>query len=216
MMFSDLGFKRILDVGANQGLWSRAAAKLFPEATFQLVEANPGCEAFLKCNVSGTEDSVTLCEDRTNPSEKFPYVIALVGAEPKLHMPFYTLGPTATGASVYRETATGLYDHCKPIFLPQTTLDLLFPDDAFDLIKLDTQGSEIDILRGAERLRTKADAIRTEVSVDAYNMCAPLKPEVIDYMLSIGFPHWYVLDELRFGAQLIQQDILFVREKLRD
>ena len=38
MMFSDLKFKRILDVGANQGLWSRAAAKLFPEATFQLVK----------------------------------------------------------------------------------------------------------------------------------------------------------------------------------
>ncbi len=92
------------------------------------------------------------------------------------------------------------------------TLDSLFESkDDFDLIKLDTQGSELDIISGGIRLCSKAKGILLEVSLTQYNENAPLYDEVIKFMDNFGFKKAEILDE--FIHPLVhQQDILFIKK----
>ncbi len=91
--------------------------------------------------------------------------------------------------------------------------DLFESDSEFDLIKIDTQGSELDIIEGGLNLCNKAKGILLEVSLTQYNENAPLYDEVIDYMTSHGFIKTEILDEARNHGSY-QQDILFINEKL--
>ena len=88
-------------------------------------------------------------------------------------------------------------------------------DKKFDLIKIDTQGSELDILRGGTNFYTCAKGIILEVSLIEYNKNAPLEKEVIDYMDSINFKPAEVLKDHYFSdGVLIQKDILFLNKDL--
>ena len=94
-------------------------------------------------------------------------------------------------------------------------LDNLFENDAvFDIIKVDTQGSEIDILKGGKDLVSKAQAIILEVSFIEYNEGAPTAEETIDYMNEIGFEERMSLGEHYDGETIVQKDLLFTSKEL--
>ena len=121
--------------------------------------------------------------------------------------------PTGTGNSFYREL-THFYsdDQLDIVNEKGIMLDDLFEEGSeFDLIKIDTQGSELDIITGGIALCKKAKGILLEVSLTQYNEGAPLYGEVVQFMKGIDFTPVEVLDESRnHGAY--QQDILFINE----
>ena len=94
---------------------------------------------------------------------------------------------------------------------------------SFDLIKIDTQGSELDIIRGGLSTVQKSSYIIMEVSILQYNEGAPLFDEVIEYMSSIGFTNHEIIgeniwmdedtDNLKKG-DLFQVDVIFSRGDL--
>jgi len=91
----------------------------------------------------------------------------------------------------------------------------LFEEDSeFDLIKIDTQGSELDIIEGGKNLCLKAKGILLEVSLTQYNENSPLYAEVMRYMSEFGFTS---VEEIGYGhhpltGELIQKDILFIKK----
>jgi FkbM family methyltransferase len=186
---------RILDIGANIGQFYQEARQSFPEAFIFSIEASPDCEAPLK----------QLTDN---------YYIGLL-AKDNSEYDFYSRkdAPTGTGNSIYREL-THFYSDDKLDILKQTgiKLDDLFEEDSeFDLIKIDTQGSELDIISGGLNLCKKAKGILLEVSLTQYNEGAPLYDEVISFMKNLGFRKEAILDEARnHGSH--QQDILFINE----
>tara|TARA_R110000868_G_scaffold277515_2_gene537292 strand:+ start:433 stop:1035 length:603 start_codon:yes stop_codon:yes gene_type:complete len=186
---------RILDIGANIGQFHKLAQSIYPEAFIFSIEASPECEQSLK--------EITL-----------NYYIGLL-AKDNSQYDFYSRkdAPTGTGNSIYREL-THFYSDDKLEILKQTgvKLDDLFEEDSeFDLIKIDTQGSELDIISGGLTLCKKAKGILLEVSLTQYNEGAPLYDEVISFMKNLGFREEVILDEARnHGAH--QQDILFINE----
>lgn len=186
---------RILDIGANIGQFHKLAQNTYPEAYIFSIEASPECEQSLK-------------EITTN------YYIGLL-AKDNSEYDFYSRkdAPTGTGNSIYREL-THFYSDDKLEILKQTgiKLDDLFEEDSeFDLIKIDTQGSELDIISGGPNLCKKAKGILLEVSLTQYNEGAPLYEEVVSFMQNLGFKAVAILDEARnHGAH--QQDILFINE----
>jgi len=186
---------RILDIGANIGQFHQLAKETFPEAYIFSIEASPDCEASLKQITDN-------------------YYIGLL-AKDNSQYNFYSRkdAPTGTGNSIYREL-THFYSDDKLEILKQTgvKLDDLFEEDSeFDLIKIDTQGSELDIISGGLNLCKKAKGILLEVSLTQYNEGAPLHQEVISFMKDLGFTSKIILDEARnHGAH--QQDILFINE----
>lgn len=186
---------RILDIGANIGQFHKLAQSTYPEAFIFSIEASPECEQSLK-------------EITSN------YYIGLL-AKDNSEYNFFSRkdAPTGTGNSIYREL-THFYSDDKLEILKQTgiKLDDLFEEDSeFDLIKIDTQGSELDIISGGLNLCKKAKGILLEVSLTQYNEGAPLYDEVISFMQNLGFKAVAILDEARnHGAH--QQDILFINE----
>jgi len=84
-----------------------------------------------------------------------------------------------------------------------------------DFIKLDTQGSELDILRGAPRCLAHARGLQIECSVQQYNEGTPLLPDVLAFGQAAGF-RVYDIAQFHFDArkELSQLDMLFVRSEL--
>lgn len=202
MRLRALGFqpRTIADIGAYKGHWTEAALRVHAlrHSRVLMLEAQtdriPDLEA-VKQAFPGTVD----------------YRIALLGREAKEAVPFHLL---ETGSSVYKENThfEGVVTH-----IPMTTLADVAAEagfSGFDLIKMDVQGSEIDILSGSPEMVRKAEVIILEASLVNYNEGAPQFSEVVSFMDSIGFVVFDVLDMLRRGDRrmLYQCDLVFVRK----
>lgn len=184
---------RILDIGANIGQFHFQARREYPGSYIFSIEAAAECEESLKQLTT-------------------EYAIVLL-AKDNSEYNFYSrkTDPTCTGNSIYREL-TQFYsdDQLQIIKQKGIKLDDLFTEDTkFDLIKIDTQGSELDIILGGEQLVSKAKGVLLEVSLTQYNEGAPLYQEVIDFMEERGFTPVAILDEA-FNHGSHQQDILFL------
>lgn len=82
------------------------------------------------------------------------------------------------------------------------------------LLKLDVQGYEINVLKGAKRLLQDVEVMLLETSVLQYNKGSPLTGEVLTYLESIGFQVLDVL-ELHHGGpsnMLLQIDFAFIKK----
>ena len=187
---------RILDIGANIGQFHQIAKNSFPESYIFSIEASKECELYLK--------QIT---DQ--------YLIAML-AKDNSEYDFYSIKNNSinTGNSIYRElTQHYSDDQIKIIKQYGIKLDDIFTEDTeFDLIKIDTQGSELDIITGGINLCGKAKGILLEVSLTQYNENAPLYDEVIQFMGGFGFKIGDILDENNIPGVVSQQDILFIKK----
>lgn len=188
---------RILDIGANIGQFHLLCKQYFPTSYIFSIEASNECEQYLK--------QIT---DQ--------YYIGLL-AKDELDYKFYSLknNPINTGNSIYKELTEYYSDSNLEIINKKgIKLDNLFElKSEFDLIKIDTQGSELDIISGGIQLCNKAKGILLEVSLTQYNENSPLYNEVIEFMESLNFKKIEILDEA-YNHGSHQQDILFINEKL--
>jgi len=187
---------RILDIGANVGQFHQIAKNIFPKSYIFSIEASKECENYLK----------QLTDN---------YYIGML-AKNNDEYNFYSRknDPTSTGNSIYKEL-TKFYsdDQLNIIKQKGIKLDDLFKDNSeFDLIKIDTQGSELDIIEGGKDLCSKAKGILLEVSLTKYNEDAPLYDEVIRFMDNFGFKIAEILDENIVPEIVSQQDILFIKK----
>ena len=188
---------RILDIGANVGQFYQIAKQTFPDSFIFSIEASKECEPYLK----------QLTDN---------YYIGLLAKDTSEYNFYSRKGDTTcTGNSIYREL-THFYsdDQLEIIKQKGIKLDDLFElDSEFDLIKIDTQGSELDIITGGINLCKKAKGILLEVSLTQYNEGAPLHEEVIQFMSNFDFIKTEILDEARNNGSH-QQDILFINKNL--
>ena len=192
----------ILDIGAHSGQFRCWAKRVWPDLPIWMIEANPLHERTL-------ENLIRFSNDQ--------YLIASMGDEER-EVTFYTRSdkPHTEGNSYYKEH--NYWDIPQLVQETKVTLqklDNLFENDAvFDIIKVDTQGSEIDILKGGKDLVSKAQAIILEVSFIEYNEGAPTAEETIDYMNEIGFEERMSLGEHYDGETIVQKDLLFTNKEL--
>jgi FkbM family methyltransferase len=191
--------KSILDIGCNTGQFYREIKQIFPDAYYYLIDGNDQCEEAIKdLNVD--------------------YSIALLSDSIK-SVDFYIRKsePTCTGNSIYREN-TSFYDDDQILIKKRTTttLEHLLTDKTFDLIKIDVQGSEMDIINGAIEIIKQASGIILEVSLVEYNQGAPLKSTVIEFMNNLNFKQTEIIGHINhpISHEPIQEDILFINKKL--
>ena len=192
----------VLDVGSNTGEWSKECKRIWPNCQTYMVEANPACEPYLV-------------------ESGFPYQLACLSDSEK-EVTFYQrkCGGPSTGDSYLREI-TPWYDDENLVQTKMwtTTLDEIFKFRSilFDFCKLDSQGSELDILRGGVKTISECKFIQMEVAVAGakpYNLGAPTHAEVMSYMGSIGFKPVMELESIVHPLERyeIQKDWLFARE----
>ena len=192
----------ILDIGAHSGQFYGWVKRVWPNSFIWMVEANPLHERTLENLIRFSDDA---------------YLIAALGDEER-EVTFYTRSdkPHTEGNSYYKEN--NYWDIPQLVQESKMTLqklDNLFEDDSvFDIIKVDTQGSEIDILKGGKDLVSKAQAIILEVSFIPYNDGAPDSQETIEYMNEIGFEERMSVGEHYDGDTIVQKDLLFTNKEL--
>ena len=196
----------ILDIGAHSGQFYSWAKYEWPDSVIWMVESNEIHESTLKNLTSGKNDE---------------YLIAALGDEER-EVTFYTRKdkPHTEGNSYYKEA--NYWDIPQLVLESKRTLqtlDDIFTDDTkFELIKIDTQGSELDILKGGQNLVSKSSVVILEVSYVEYNLGSPLAEDVISYMKSINFDIYIEIgehysNEPQWKDVTVQKDLLFYRQE---
>lgn len=193
-----LKINTVYDIGACQGDWSKEIKPHIPGADFFLFEANPAYDQILL-------------------QTGFPYLCGKALSNPgREKVDFYN--GTNTGDSYYKEN-TVWYENQTAIQLPCTTIDELIAKFALppaNFIKLDTQGSELDILAGAAGIINSVDLVLTECPIISYNKGAPNINDYLEYFKSNNFIPVGMIEEHVIEATLVQLDILFMRKETKD
>jgi FkbM family methyltransferase len=194
----------IIDVGANDGDWSRLVRSTFPQAKLFMLEATPNKEEVLQ----------NVATDVGNAGFK----IAVMSDTPGQTVSFYQGGNT--GNSMFKEN-TIHYTNDKPVERITSTLDeeieLSFVKiEEVDIIKLDVQGAELVVLKGATKALSHATFVQFETGPIAYNAGGACFFDVDELLREHGF-FWYDIGDLFYHEEafktpsLGQLDVLYVK-----
>jgi FkbM family methyltransferase len=182
----------IYDIGANTGSWTREVKTVFPTARVEQFEANldhrrPGVHMVV---LGDTERETSFYKSRTDTEN--------------------------TGASIYREATTHFAEGAYTVESRQMIpLDTYLEREGLpppDFLKLDVQGAELDILRGATTALRTVTCILLEVSLHRWNAGAPMIEDVVRWMDEAGFCMIDIIDTHFCANYLIQIDCLFARK----
>ena len=196
LMLRQNGFypKRILDIGASVCQTADVMHDVWRVADIVLFEGNKECEPLYK-----TKD--------------YTYHIKLLGKENGIAKFYKTKwSPICSGNSIYKENSS-TYNEENLIIeeLPIYKLDDCV-NGVFDLIKIDTQGSELDIIEGGINTFKNAKAVITEVSFNNYNEGGCTKEQILKKMFDLGFDYIMPVETVvNKDNELIAESLLFVK-----
>ncbi len=198
----DLEFKPkvCIDVGACQGEWSSEIRQIFPKTYIMGVDANDwnGNGKFPNTNVGEVE------------------VLSNKEGE---EVTFYKKnGGYCTGDSLFRENT---YHYSDEFLIKEkritTTLKSLCKKHnikKIDLLKIDTQGSEIIIMEGMGDMLNSVDYIELECSIIEWNINGCKIGDVIEFLR----PQFEIYEIAEFhrlnNIELIQVDLIFKNKYL--
>lgn len=192
----EIEIKNVYDIGACAGHWTHAMKNgpLF-DSKFFMFEGNP------------------IYKDVLQTYNEFSYV-GILSSPDTNEVEFYN--GNDTGDSYYKET-TAHYENRTPIKLPARTLQSVVEEYSLpqpDFIKIDTQGSELDIFQGSRDLVGKTNFVYMECPVIEYNKGAPKITQYLEYMKGFRFIPHDIFEIHRAEGVLLQIDIMFIHEKM--
>jgi FkbM family methyltransferase len=186
--------RTVVDVGAFEGDWSRLAREIWPQSRILMFEPNVQKQARVSV-VANSLGASLFCE--------------LLGADDGAPVSFNVM---ESGSSVLGERSPldRTVENRKLRRIDTVIEELESPV----FVKIDTQGYELEVLKGAQRILPKVDAILLEVAIIEINQGAPLLDEVVAFLKLLGFVTYDILEFHRrpLDGALNQIDILFVRE----
>lgn len=193
--------KHILDVGAHSSEWIRNAIIHFPGSTAYLIEPLEEMENNLK----------KFCLEF--PGSKY----FLNGAGEKEDILYLSLNDTLEGANFLIAENKNLQIRNVQRKVKIITIDTLIENGEIEipeLVKLDVQGFELNVLRGANELFGKTEVFILEVSLFEFMKGIPTFSEVISFMAERGYEVYDFSGFLRrpYDGALGQMDICFVKK----
>lgn len=189
--------KRILDIGSNIGQTADIMRYIWPNSELILIEGNEECcrELYVK---------------------NYTVLPILVGKE-NSEVTFYktTFHPKCSGNSIYKENSksyegSNLITEVKKIY----KLDDVVRNQ-FDLIKIDTQGSELDIINGGLRTFSNAKVLIVEVSIKEVNVGGCTKDQILSTLNLLEYDYiqpFEVIFEHENNQNIIQENLLFIHK----
>ena len=186
--------RRILDIGASVCQTADVFRQFWPASDIMLIEGNSDCEQIYKL-------------------KKYNYQIKLLG-KTNTTTTFYKTkwSPICTGNSIYKEV-NPLYEG---EYLITETLPVHKLDDVvtgtYDLIKIDTQGSELDIIRGGINTFSKDKVVVCEVALIDINVGGCKKEDVMNVLTKeLKFDYIRCIESVTDGQQITYENLLFIK-----
>ena len=171
--------KVIFDIGACVLHWTHEAQEIWPDAKYCIFEAMDSAE-FLY-NEDGLESHMGVLSNEDDKEIGFYQNDFHPGGNS-----YYIENPDILNAINYPIKFT----EANKRLVKTTTLDTAVKRKNFpapDLLKIDVQGAEYDVLRGAIETLKSVKHVILELQVIEYNKGAPLRDFVIEYMDQQGF-----------------------------
>jgi FkbM family methyltransferase len=191
----EVEIKTVYDIGAHRGDFSNFLSKTSLKGKdFYLFEANEKNEKYLN-------------------KFDFKYFIDVL-SDRKKEVKFYS--KSLGGDSYFREQ-TDIYDDFDAKTKITNTLDNIVEQNNLpfpNFIKIDTQGSEIDILKGAKKVISNCKLIYLECPIIEYNLGSPNLDQYIKYLDSIDFIPYDICEVHYIDKMLVQIDILFIKKSI--
>lgn len=201
---SAAGFRpeKILDVGASDGKFADEAWQVWPEAQIHCFEPEPEYVATL-LRRAASDPRLRVCG-------------ALVGASVQREQIYYHL---MGGSTVYQENTDRPESPTKTCGPPRSarmvTLDDYSDEQRIrpEFLKIDVQGYELEVLKGAVRVLESVEVILTEVNHTELFKGVPLAAELIGWIAARGFALHDICHFIRRPRDgvLWQSDMIFVR-----
>ena len=192
-----LGFQphSIIDIGAASGEWTKELISIYPNANYLMVEP-------LEENRSNLR---LLCSNNTNILF-WNGIVSSFNGESKFNV---HRDQSSIFSSEFKGTTT---------LVKVKTLDSLLSEiniSNVDAIKIDVQGAELEVLKGAEKSISLCKVIQMEVSFRKIYENAPCAHELIKYMADKGFRIFDIADTFKRKEDraLLQADIFFVSDE---
>ncbi len=189
-----------VDVGASFGTFTTAFRRIFPESDVVMIEPLAECRGHLEALASAAPVV------RLVP-------LAAAGAPGPLTINVHA---DLVGSSLYLE-AEETDVNGVPRQVEATTLDALAAGAPLRppvLLKIDVQGAELDVLRGAERVLGATEVVLLEASFFRTFRGGPLFHQVVEHLAARGFVVYDVagLQYRPLDGALSQVDLAFVRD----
>ena len=163
--------KLVVDVGASNGEFYNECRKIFTDAEYMLFEARKYEETSIAETIADIEPKPELIYD------------TLLGTNIGKIVKFFNMN---AGSSIYEEnTKFPRTVEKKRMRALEEFLIGRMKKPAF--LKIDTQGSELDILESLFGLQYYFEVIQLEVALLEYNKKAPTVADIHNFMDSIGF-----------------------------
>lgn len=188
----------ILDIGAHHGNWTNSMKSIYGDSKYHLFEAIDYFELERFRHDNAVNVYNILLNDKIEEVD------------------WYQM--KNTGDSFFREK-TYHFTNCE--IIKRKTIDLntyLLEDPILQeskniFIKIDCQGAEIPILKGATSILEKTDFIILEMPLfGQYNEGVPHFLEHIEYMNSIGFIIFDIIENHYINDFNMQVDVLFINK----
>ena len=185
-----------MDIGAYEGYWTLDLLEVFPSARVMMVDAQKNKATFLekiKKQYPATEYCISL--------------LSAVDGEERYFC------ENETDSHISNAPVQDL-----PCYVMQTrNLDSLLKETGFplpDLLKLDVQGHEIEVLKGASAALSHAEICLLEVTLFDMGNSSPLFLDVLNFMENKGFQVYDISQFMRrpFDKTLYQVDMFFVKK----
>jgi len=188
----------ILDIGAYHGNWTNSMKQIYQDSKYYLFEAID----YKELNIFKNDNNVEVFNIILNDSIKEVIWFQMKN----------------TGDSFFKEKSKN-FKNCENI--KRETIDLntcilsnnILQDSKNILIKIDCQGSEINILKGATLILPKTDFIILEIPLfGQYNEGVSTFLEHIEFMNTINFVIYDIIDNHYINNFNMQVDILFINK----
>jgi FkbM family methyltransferase len=185
----------VLDIGAEKGSWTKNMLSIFPESEYILFEAI---------------DYAELNEFRGKNFKVFNDLLF----DKEIEVDWYEM--RNTGDSIFKERGNA-FKNCVPVKRKTNVLNNILKEYNIIenkkniLIKIDCQGAELPIIKGATDILIKTDFIILEMPLfGQYNEGVPTFLEHIQYMDSIGFIPYDIAESHIVNGFNRQVDMIFI------
>jgi FkbM family methyltransferase len=194
--------KTVLDIGANAGQFAYYMRHIDPTLKITCVEPNPYC--------------ISKLNKMKNRDEIFEiYNIGLGDKKEILNLLVPSNKTKSKGGSFYKPTNTENIEFLD-VEVEVDTLDNLFLNKNFDLVKIDTQGFEYQVIKGGKNFLKTVDYVIIEYQTVSTNENAPESSLAVKELEKLGFFIEDLIEEndnaylKRRGS--VHLDLLFVKK----